>query len=125
MEDYIKNEFKKINDVIKEYNNDIKQDRVEYMNMKKNLVNLNNNYIIINNNNCSSCGLHLEYPSIHFYCKHSYHIYCISQDNTCPKCTYNLPDKNDNEDNFFKFLAGSNDPFNYISEQFNKFLNIY
>uniref|UniRef100_A0A3B0N149 RING-type domain-containing protein n=1 Tax=Theileria annulata TaxID=5874 RepID=A0A3B0N149_THEAN len=91
LNDYIRGEFKKINDTINEYNNDIMQDKLEYMNMKKNLVDLNTNYIIINNINCSSCGLHLEYPSIHFYCKHSYHIYCVTQDNTCPKCTYNIP----------------------------------
>ncbi|KAF5153680.1 Vacuolar protein sorting-associated protein 11-like protein [Theileria parva strain Muguga] len=122
LNDYIRSEFKKISDTINEYNNDIMQDKVEYMNMKKNLVDLNTNYIIINNTNCSSCGLHLEYPSIHFYCKHSYHIYCVTQDNTCPKCTYNIPDASDNDDNFFKFLIGSNDPFDYISQHFNKFL---
>eukprot|EP01071_Lankesteria_metandrocarpae_P008188 Lankesteria_metandrocarpae@DN4899_c0_g1_i1.p1 len=82
---------------------------------------------------CSQCDLLLQQqPAIHFCCKHSFHLYCLPSDESCPLC---LPAKHTNElllsqkrrsasenapDEFFKFLAGakSKDRFALIADHF-------
>ncbi|AFZ79720.1 hypothetical protein BEWA_025690 [Theileria equi strain WA] len=129
VKDYLRREFKRLHDAISEIEKDIMQDQLECEALNRELQSFKQSYIILNNTNCSNCGLHLEFPSLHFYCKHSFHIYCVGIDNKCPKCypiiqeieESNESSSSSKQDSFFKFLSGSSDPFEYISQQFSKF----
>jgi hypothetical protein len=56
---------------------------------------------VVDNNKCAACKLKLEYPVVHFKCKHSYHQSCLDettvvalnatkQHNDCPLCVGKL-----------------------------------
>ena len=46
-----------------------------------------NRNVIFQVSKCEACGRPLELPTIHFLCKHSYHLRCLGEnDQTCPKC---------------------------------------
>lgn len=40
--------------------------------------------MVMQNNKCSNCELRLEYPMIHFRCKHSYHQKCLNENTYIP-----------------------------------------
>ncbi|KAK1937670.1 hypothetical protein X943_003777 [Babesia divergens] len=129
VKDYLRDEFRRVDEVINGYETDIAQDKVDYGEMTRDLQRLQHSYFVINNTNCSRCDLSLEMPSLHFYCHHSFHTYCIGPDNVCPKCSpiaqeggeSSRKHESDDQDNFFKFLNGSTDPFDYMTQQIERF----
>lgn len=55
--------------------------------MRQQIDNLKNGDVIFQVSKCEACGRPLELPTIHFLCKHSYHLRCLGEnDNACPKC---------------------------------------
>lgn len=46
-----------------------------------NLTELTKKPFIIQNNKCAHCQLRLDFPAIHFKCKHSYHQRCLNENN--------------------------------------------
>ncbi|ORM40275.1 Vacuolar protein-sorting-associated protein 11 -like protein [Babesia sp. Xinjiang] len=130
VKDYLRREFRKIDDLLRECERDIAQDKVDCTQMNRDLQRLQHSYVVINNTNCSRCELCLEMPSLHFYCQHSFHTYCIGADGLCPKCAPianegadgTEPQKgSEHHDNFFKFLSGATDPFVYMTQQLERF----
>jgi len=55
--------------------------------MKKKIDILKNGDVVFQVSKCEACGRPLELPTIHFLCKHSYHLRCLGEnDHDCPKC---------------------------------------
>ncbi|EDO05505.2 vacuolar protein sorting-associated protein 11 [Babesia bovis T2Bo] len=130
VKDYLRREFRQIGDLLHEYERDISQDKADCQQMNRDLQRLQHSYVVINNSNCSRCELCLEMPSLHFYCQHSFHTYCIGSDGLCPKCGpianeggYGVDSQKrlEHQDNFFKFLSGATDPFVYMTQQLEWF----
>ncbi|KAK6198899.1 uncharacterized protein RJT21DRAFT_109278 [Scheffersomyces amazonensis] len=100
---------------------------------------------IIQNNKCSSCQLKLDFPVIHFKCKHSYHQKCLADNiivsvnndsrnfpeedinsRQCPICSNELEEvravrasqfkSKDNFEVFDSALKETHDKFKFISE---------
>ncbi|KAL8438112.1 hypothetical protein ACSSS7_000477 [Eimeria intestinalis] len=96
---------------------------------------------------CDFCFLPVELPSVHFRCGHSFHIYCLSSNNEekmesvqatdpsqmsycCAICTPQFNAKRlllsqreaeaCNTDDFFKYLRGSTDGFDFILSCFGR-----
>lgn len=62
-------------------------DRKEIQKMQLELHNLRTKPQIFSASKCAECGLSLECPSVHFFCMHSYHKYCVSDESAeCPRC---------------------------------------
>lgn len=99
------------------------------------------NPFLIQNNKCSQCQLKLDYPMVHFKCKHSFHQKCMndnliisqnvdSNKQHCPLCVNELDEikstrqmqfsiKNNDE----KFSAGlelSNDKMKFLADYLGK-----
>ncbi|KAI5955067.1 vps11 [Candida jiufengensis] len=86
---------------------------------------------VISNSICSVCHLHLDYPVVHFKCKHSMHQKCLNsvvddENNDtlrCPIC-YTIEIKQesfkDNTEFFMDSLQSSKDSFKVISEYIGK-----
>ncbi|OUM69332.1 hypothetical protein PIROE2DRAFT_57535 [Piromyces sp. E2] len=56
--------------------------------MRQQIDELKNGNVIFQVSKCEACGRPLELPTIHFLCKHSYHLRCLGEnDQACPKCT--------------------------------------
>lgn len=68
-EKLIESYTKEINDKIKEIHNISKKPK------------------LIKSTKCDSCSSDLDNEIIHFLCDHSYHKYCIADENNCPKCS--------------------------------------
>ncbi|CDR97718.1 -Vacuolar protein sorting-associated protein 11 homolog [Babesia bigemina] len=130
VKEYLRNEFRRIEELLQECIGDIAQDKIDCGQMNRDLQRLQHSYFVINNTNCSRCELCLEMPSLHFYCQHSFHTYCIGTDGVCPKCAPATQDGPDggrpqkgsgHQDDFFKFLSGATDPFVYMAQQLERF----
>ena len=48
------------------------------------LTELTHNAFVMRNNKCSNCEMRLEFPLIHFKCKHSYHQRCLNENTYIP-----------------------------------------
>lgn len=105
------------------------------------LTELTTKPVIFQNNKCSSCELKLDFPLIHFKCKHSYHQRCLNENiyiptesaddkPKCPLCIHELQASNSLRENQFKSkenyeafemsLNNSSDRFKVVSEYLGK-----
>lgn len=105
------------------------------------LTELTTKPVIFQNNKCSNCDLKLDFPLIHFKCKHSYHQRCLNENiyipnenvddkPKCPLCIHELQASNalrenqfkskENYDAFEMSLAYSADRFKVVSEYVGK-----
>lgn len=107
------------------------------------LTELTQNPMVMQNNKCSNCELRLEFPLIHFKCKHSYHQRCLNENTyipdsgssleiqpKCPLCVNQLRalqqlresqlHANDDYALFEMNLNESDDRFKVVSEYFGK-----
>ncbi|KAI5965811.1 vps11 [Candida pseudojiufengensis] len=99
---------------------------------------------VIQNSKCSLCQLKLDFPMIHFKCKHSFHQKCLSTNlilykneyendeelNSCPLCIQEINETKelkqqqfklkDNYDIFADSLKNTNDSFKFISDYIGK-----
>jgi outer membrane lipoprotein-sorting protein len=48
---------------------------------------ISNEPVLIQPTKCDSCGDKLDNETTHFLCGHSYHEFCLADENNCPKCT--------------------------------------
>jgi len=105
--------------------------------MRQQIDELKNGNVIFQVSKCEACGRPLELPTIHFLCKHSYHLRCLGEnDQTCPKCApehrmimdaIRLQESNTlSQDVLNQQLEKSNDHFDTITSYFSKnpFLSI-
>ncbi|SOS76954.1 vacuolar protein sorting-associated protein 11, putative [Plasmodium sp. gorilla clade G1] len=117
-----------MNDMNKNINDkciEIEKDKKELKKIKKKQLKKKYNFYLIDNAYCSICKEILSVPMIHFLCKHSYHSYCLKDNNVCILCHNKDKEKKllkekainsiQNFDEFFKYLQGSTDKFSYIS----------
>eukprot|EP00914_Ancora_sagittata_P002465 GHVO01005442.1.p1 GENE.GHVO01005442.1~~GHVO01005442.1.p1 ORF type:complete len:261 (+),score=51.73 GHVO01005442.1:480-1262(+) len=89
----------------------------------------------IRSTKCDLCTQQLEMPSTHFWCKHSYHSYCLGGDVKCAKCSPDAEAKmislqqrassdtardlsTTDADVFLKHLSASSDPLGYAMSYF-------
>jgi len=99
--------------------------------MRKQIDILKNGDVIFQVSKCEACGRPLELPTIHFLCKHSYHLRCLGEnDQACPKCApehkmvinaIKLQESNTvSQDVLDQQLETSNDHFDTITSYFSK-----
>lgn len=80
---------------------------------------------------CTACAGILDLPTIHFFCKHSYHQRCLGEnEKICPKCmpeTLLLKEKRRQQeeislrhDQFFDQLKLADDGFRVITDYLGK-----
>ncbi|OII76449.1 hypothetical protein cand_001780 [Cryptosporidium andersoni] len=115
-------------DLTKENQSSINSDREEIIKMRKDIKDMSSNPKILHSTRCNQCHLPLELPTIHFFCDHSFHRYCLVQQDQCPLCTPEYirrikllrqrESNHANKDQFFKFLKGdmNNNGLDYIAK---------
>lgn len=105
------------------------------------LTELTSKPVIFQNNKCSNCELKLDFPLIHFKCKHSYHQRCLNENiyipsedaddkPKCPLCIHELQasravrnnqfKSKENYETFEMSLNNSADRFKVVSEYLGK-----
>lgn len=106
------------------------------------LTELTQNPMVMQNNKCTNCEMRLEFPLIHFKCKHSYHQKCLNENTyipsdefldtqpKCPLCVNQLQSlqqalesraqAKDDYKLFEMALDESDDRFKVVSEYFGK-----
>jgi hypothetical protein len=105
------------------------------------LTELSQKPFVIQNNKCDECSLRLDFPMIHFKCKHSFHQKCLNnnliastvtkaEEKQCPKCFSEIEDMRTIRYEQFKskedievFETGLNDAsdkFRYITDYIGK-----
>ncbi|CUV05850.1 unnamed protein product [Cryptosporidium hominis] len=117
------------NENLSENNRNSLSDINEINRMKKEIKDLKMMPKILNTSRCNQCHLPLELPIIHFLCDHSFHRYCLLQQDQCPICSSDQKTKirllkqrenqQINKDQFFKFIKGDTDNslgFDHISK---------
>lgn len=113
----------------------------ESINNNHELNRLKSKPFIIQNNKCSACNLNLDFPAIHFKCKHSFHQRCLNDNylssnehlNSKPVCSICISDidliqtlrdeqlKSKDETDLFKStLKESSDKFKVITNYIGK-----
>lgn len=101
----------------------------EIYRMKKEIKDLKSMPKLLNTSRCNQCHLPLELPIVHFLCDHSFHRYCLLQQDQCPVCSSDQHTKikllkqrenqQMNKEQFFKFIKGDTDHslgFGHISK---------
>ncbi|ODV77253.1 vacuolar protein sorting-associated protein 11 [Suhomyces tanzawaensis NRRL Y-17324] len=137
--DFIDNQSKEINNNHKL----IEYYETESTKTSHKLTELNTKPFVIQNNKCSQCGQKLDYPVIHFRCKHSFHQKCLNNnliatsvnddsatEKQCPICINEIDEIKSIRNSQFKSkdtlevfegnLHESKDRFKYISEYLGK-----
>ncbi|KAI3658936.1 hypothetical protein MP638_006312 [Amoeboaphelidium occidentale] len=95
--------------------------------LEEDLNSLKSEIIVFQSSKCTSCNTPLDLPSVHFLCKHSFHVRCLGEnEKQCPKCAPDhrliLDIKKSNENHaahheqFFRQLDGSEDGFAVIAD---------
>jgi hypothetical protein len=55
--------------------------------LEEDLKSLKSEVIVFQSSKCTSCNTPLDLPSVHFLCKHSFHVRCLGEnEKQCPKC---------------------------------------
>ncbi|CDJ30133.1 uncharacterized protein EMH_0005600 [Eimeria mitis] len=125
----------------------LQSDRAEVSLMAEEIERYKSKAQVFESERCDFCFLPIELPSIHFRCGHSFHIYCLSNNSDnkagilqadglshesycCAICTPQFNAKRlllsqreaeaCNTDDFFKFLRGSTDGFDFILSCFGR-----
>ncbi|KAJ1612213.1 hypothetical protein OJ252_1302 [Cryptosporidium canis] len=101
----------------------------EIYRMKKEIKDLKLLPKLLNTSRCNQCHLPLELPVVHFLCDHSFHRYCLLQQDQCPVCSTDQQTKikllkqrenqKINKEQFFKFIKGDTNNslcFDHISK---------
>uniref|UniRef100_A0A1I7THV2 Vacuolar protein sorting-associated protein 11 homolog n=1 Tax=Caenorhabditis tropicalis TaxID=1561998 RepID=A0A1I7THV2_9PELO len=93
----------------------IEQDRTTIADNNKSMVELDStveslkfNPQIMQVTKCSACDTPLQLPTVHFLCKHAYHVHCFESYNTdgsdqCPACQTTYHSSRDEEISYHKF----------------------
>ncbi|KAI9023191.1 hypothetical protein DFJ74DRAFT_606005 [Hyaloraphidium curvatum] len=95
--DYILKHVRKQKEQIEEDRKLTKEYQEETARMRQEIEDLQTKPVLFENTICSSCNQTLDLPSVHYYCKHSYHERCLPITDTlaetgypeCPKCEPN------------------------------------
>ncbi|KAF7456576.1 vacuolar protein sorting-associated protein 11 isoform X1 [Cryptosporidium felis] len=103
-------------------------DLLEVHKMKREIKDIKQKPKQLNSSRCNQCHLPLELPTIHFLCDHSFHRYCLLQQDLCPICSSDQQtkirllkqreDQQVNKEQFFKFIKGDTNSslgFDHIS----------
>ena len=76
--------IEKNKELINKLNEDLQKTKNEINELKT------KSFIMRNNNNCPECGLSISFPSVYFFCNHTYHSLCLNanvyEDIECNKC---------------------------------------
>eukprot|EP00172_Hildenbrandia_rubra_P003858 Plantae.Rhodophyta-Hildenbrandia_rubra.ctg673.p1 GENE.Plantae.Rhodophyta-Hildenbrandia_rubra.ctg673~~Plantae.Rhodophyta-Hildenbrandia_rubra.ctg673.p1 ORF type:complete len:990 (+),score=158.70 Plantae.Rhodophyta-Hildenbrandia_rubra.ctg673:93-3062(+) len=108
----------------------------DILSMKKEMERLGKESVAMVRATCALCDAQLDIPCVHFFCKHSYHIGCISKSDRvedkaegkeeCPMCSdeeeqiqsrrANIARNNKNHEAFFQALATSKDGLSVIMD---------
>lgn len=113
---YLKGQFKKLTSTVDSSRAKARQDRQEIERMQNEILSLRTHAQTFQSTKCYDCQLTLEIPAVHFFCSHSYHLYCMPNDGRCPKCSSEALPKVTlkgqreaqarNTEDFFKFMQG-------------------
>lgn len=125
----------------------LQSDMAEVLQMAEEVSRFKTKAQMFESERCDFCFLPVELPSIHFRCGHSFHIYCLSNNTEnkagaaqvaglsqasycCAICTPQFNAKRlllsqreaeaCNADDFFKYLRGSTDGFDFILSWFGR-----
>ncbi|KAF1765507.1 hypothetical protein GCK72_005459 [Caenorhabditis remanei] len=108
VKDYIVAWLRKQQIIIEDDRNAIKENNKAMGELDTIVESLKFNAQIMQVTKCSACDTPLQLPTVHFLCKHAYHVHCFESYNTdgsdkCPACR-NTPDSNLNEEiSYHKF----------------------
>jgi hypothetical protein len=76
--------IEKNKELINKLNEDLQKTKNEINELKT------KSFILRNNINCPECGLSISFPSVYFFCNHTYHSLCLNanvyEDIECNKC---------------------------------------
>eukprot|EP00922_Rhytidocystis_sp_ex-Travisia-forbesii_P035960 GHVS01053362.1.p1 GENE.GHVS01053362.1~~GHVS01053362.1.p1 ORF type:complete len:1031 (-),score=90.11 GHVS01053362.1:186-3278(-) len=130
VKDYLLNSFRGLASATAESTERSERDKQEIGRMKQETRLLRTKAQVFQAVKCAQCGLPLELPTTHFFCMHSYHSNCVPNSIQCPLCAPLAAAKKilkeqrefqaRNTDDFFKFLRGAPDGFDYIAGYFGK-----
>eukprot|EP00922_Rhytidocystis_sp_ex-Travisia-forbesii_P013383 GHVS01020063.1.p1 GENE.GHVS01020063.1~~GHVS01020063.1.p1 ORF type:complete len:1042 (+),score=160.48 GHVS01020063.1:193-3318(+) len=130
VKDYLLNSFRGLAAAAAESAERSERDKQEIGRMKQETRLLRTKAQVFQAVKCAQCGLPLELPTTHFFCMHSYHSHCVPNKTQCPLCAplasakKMLKEQREfqarNTDDFFKFLRGAPDGFEYIAGYFGK-----
>ena len=99
LKEYLIRKFRQESNLIDEEETKISKLKVEIDNSKRRIDDLKKEpQHFPEKSKCSTCGQELYNPSVHFYCKHSYHQHCFesfSENDQCPLCVLNNQRFND------------------------------
>ncbi|EGT45012.1 CBN-VPS-11 protein [Caenorhabditis brenneri] len=92
VKDYIITWLRKQQIIIQEDRNTIKDNNKAMRELDSTIESLKFNAQIMQVTKCSACDTPLQIPTVHFLCKHAYHVHCFESYNLdgsdkCPACT--------------------------------------
>eukprot|EP01129_Flabellula_baltica_P016736 TRINITY_DN9066_c0_g1_i1.p1 TRINITY_DN9066_c0_g1~~TRINITY_DN9066_c0_g1_i1.p1 ORF type:complete len:909 (+),score=191.88 TRINITY_DN9066_c0_g1_i1:149-2875(+) len=127
---YISNHLQREQIQIKEDQKKISNHIKVTENNKKEIHRLTSGAILIQNTKCNYCNDQLTLPAVHFLCSHSFHQYCLGDENECPECrreisTFrnrqkSLEEGRKQHKEFFRQLEYSPDGFSVVSKFFSR-----
>merc|ERR1719203_1113576 len=114
---YLQNQFRRLGESVETSHSKARQDRQEILRMQQEITALRTEARVFQSTKCFQCQQALEVPAVHFFCGHSYDVYCVPSDGGCPKCSSEaLPKISQleqreaqalNTEGFFKYHRGS------------------
>ena len=133
LKEYLTRKFKQESNLIEEEESQISKLKVEIENSKQRINNVKTKpQQFPEKSKCSTCAQDLYNPSVHFYCRHSYHQHCFesySENDQCPLCVANNQRFNEQwmsmnnrshlqEEFHLKLSNSSSDGFSLVSQYF-------
>jgi vacuolar protein sorting-associated protein 11 len=128
---YIVNQLLSDERKIEEDEDKIKTYKADTKKMKEEIGELNSKAVVFQATKCELCNHDLDLPAVHFMCKHSFHLNCISEtERECITCSLEhrhimglktqLEQKAGNHEQFYNQLETAADGFQTIAEYFGK-----
>eukprot|EP01080_Neovahlkampfia_damariscottae_P005686 gene5686-9507_t len=101
IKDYFSRKTRQLIKKTEENNESIKANHTETTKLRSEIEEAITTATVCAAQKCSKCALPLELPTVHFMCKHSFHLRCAT-DEHCPKCW----DRDLNQRRKYKELSG-------------------
>lgn len=130
IKDYIIRTLLQEDQMIEQDAREIKEYQHQTAEMRRQLEDLETSATAFQELKCHQCSQPLDFPSVHFLCKHQFHQHCLGDHHQCNRCA---PEHNKvmdirskqkagskDHDRFFKQLDGSNDGFSIVAEYFGR-----
>lgn len=98
--------------------------------IRKEITELQQSATVFQTNKCTHCGQQLDFPAVHFLCRHSYHQRCINDGLECNVCASEnrkviqlqreLEEASNEAATFFRVLGDRKDGASVVAEYFGR-----